>query len=161
MPDSSPHGSTGPRTVGLCPEPDCGGEFYMPDPAPGDRCLHGHDGNPPELVIYTMATIGPRRVQPSAEAIRASRRAMSNEATRESWSPIGAARLGLAAAYSIDTPAIHAAGVAEGRAAMHAAIVKWARAEAALYAADSDMRHTWTLFADAIESAHFPSEGTT
>lgn len=27
-----------PRAVGLCPDPSHVGEFYMPDPKPGDTC---------------------------------------------------------------------------------------------------------------------------
>ncbi len=95
---------------------------------------------------------GSTGVQPSAEAIRASRRAMSNEAMRESWSPIGAARVGLAAAYSIDSPAIHAAGVVEGRAAVLREVVEWLTTGDRPYA----------FVADVVPQlvAHFPSEGT-
>ncbi len=114
MPDSSPHGSTGPRTVGLCPEPDCGAEFYMPDAKPGDRCPHGHDGDPPALIIYTMAASG-STVQPSTEATRALVLAQYGTVAVEAWQ-WNKTREVLAEALAIDAPAIHAAGVAQGRA---------------------------------------------
>ncbi len=101
---------------------------------------------------------GSTGVQPSAEAVEAAIKMMKAGET-QGHNIAARAHDVLFAGFRVDTPAIHAAGVAEGRAAMLREVVEWARAEAALYAADSDMRHTWTLFADAIESARFPSEG--
>ncbi len=175
MSDSSPHGSTGPCTIGLCPEPDCGREFYMPDPTPGDRCPHGHDGNPPELVIYaaecnadrepaewgsgyawterlTAEMEKPAGVQPSAEAVKA-----ADLTIRSTLAALKPRRLiaveTLAAAYAIDSPAIHAAGVVEGRAAMLREVVEWLTTGDRPYA----------FVADVVPQlvARFPSEGTT
>jgi hypothetical protein len=47
-----------PKTVGLCPDEVCGGEFYMPDAKQGDRCPMDHsfdDDGAPELVIFYPA----------------------------------------------------------------------------------------------------------
>ncbi len=74
------------------------------------------------------------------------------------------AKVGLTAALAIDAPAIHAAGVQEGRAAMLREVVESVRGLAATADDDGPLgRHTsraFTIAADAIE-ARFPSEGTT
>ncbi len=64
----------------------------------------------------------------------------------------------LTPAYAIDAPAIHAAGVQEGRAAMLREVVEWLRStDTASIAWQFKGEHG---LADAIE-ARFPSEGTT
>ncbi len=79
-------------------------------------------------------------VQPSTEAIDAA--AHQRKMCRmDSTADI------LTAAYAIDAPAIHAAGVAEGRAAMRDEIVTWAR---------SYQTFSAPSLADAIEAA-FPT----
>lgn len=40
-----------PGTIGLCPNPSHMGEFYMPDPTPGDICPYDC---PCELLIYRL-----------------------------------------------------------------------------------------------------------
>lgn len=65
-------------------------------------------------------------VEPSAEAVEAMKRMLPQ--TAYSVHDI------LTAAYAIDSPAIHAAGVAEGRAAMRDEIVEWLEREQAQYA---------------------------
>ncbi len=163
---------SGPRTIGLCPASACRGEFHAPDAALGERCPYSdsHDGDPPELVIYTVAPSGSTGVQPSAVA----RRAAFVEAAQWFSAPTypqsmrpperraHAVDRTIAAAYAIDAPAIareaHAAGVEEGRAAMLREVVAWAR----LMAIESPvyLAAEWNRLADAI-AARFPGEGTT
>ncbi len=83
--------------------------------------------------------------KPSAEAVEDARLVLHD------YLPEGCstrfAREALAAAYSIDTPAIHAAGVLEGRAAMRDEIVLWLVQE-----------RGYERAANAIEAA-FPTTG--
>jgi hypothetical protein len=84
-------------------------------------------------------------VEPSAEAIEA--------AFGNANSFVG--RHALKAAYAIDTPAIHAAGVLEGRAAMRDEIRAWARCQLPQHYDDARLGEQ---IADAIEAA-FPTTG--
>ncbi len=106
---------------------------------------------------------GSTGAQPSAEAIEAAILSTREDLERlKAW-----ARYALvdseAFVAGVDTaleraPAIHAAGVAEGRAAMLREVVAWAR----LMAIESPvyLAAEWNRFADAIE-VRFPSEETT
>jgi hypothetical protein len=47
-----------PRTIGLCPDPEHTGEFYVPDAKWLDRCPEGHDGEGPVLIIYALTADG-------------------------------------------------------------------------------------------------------
>lgn len=86
--------------------------------------------------------------EPSAEAKVAAFLAMAHR-----YSSREVAERALAAAYRIDAPAIHAAGVAEGRAAMRDEIVAWV-SDARWF----DTRSVRGELADAIEAA-FPTTG--
>jgi hypothetical protein len=56
MPEPSPSPAGVPGAVGLCPFEGCQAEFFMPDPKPGDRCPMDHEGEAPELVIYSRSS---------------------------------------------------------------------------------------------------------
>ncbi len=127
MADTSPHG-TCQRPSKYGAEMQCGNRLPCSNP---DHAPHGSTG-----------------VEPSAEAIWAARRAMSALAVTEQWSPNAAAIAGLKAAYAIDAPAIHASGVAEGRAAAIVTVIEVL------------MRLGCHAAADAIEAA-FPTTGET
>ncbi len=137
-PDSSPHGSTG-APICVCEPGECMGL----GPATGSRCRRG--------------------VQPSAEAIEVADERMENFRPSERWDSGGRRQKTVAvttAAYAIDAPAIareaHAAGVAEGRAAMRDDIRAWARCQLPQHYDDALLGGQ---IADLIE-ARFPSEGT-
>ena len=69
MPPPDPIPPHLPKTIGLCPSEGCSGEFYMPDPRPGDKCpmndSYGDHGE--TLVVYRLADDG-STVIPPAEA---------------------------------------------------------------------------------------------
>ncbi len=111
-------------------------------------------------------------VQPSAEAIEAAHRASTAAMFEFTYRGLeddhlrceqSKARAALTVAYKVDTPAIHAAGVAEGREAERREIVEWLRegARDAKDWADAAGSGRLSRLAEAIEAARFPSEGTT
>ncbi len=103
-------------------------------------------------------------MQPSAEAIEAGVAEYwrsSHSAARHAAASVGVERV-IRAAYAIGAPAIHAAGVQEGRAAMLREFVEWLREEA--YVATCfdppGVAEFYRRAADVVQ-ARFPSEGTT
>ncbi len=104
---------------------------------------------------------GSTGVQPSAEAIEVLAKSMAVDVPVHDWHRKRAVRA-LIVAYAIDTPAIHAAGVAEGREVERKAIVEWLRegARDAKDWADAAGSRRLSRLAEAIEAARFPSEGT-
>ncbi len=127
------------------------GECMGLGPATGSRCRRE------EARARRDAGAG---VQPSAEAIEAAAKMMkAGEAQGHS---IAARAHDVAfATLRVDAPAIareaHAAGVAEGRAAMRDEIRSWARCQLPQH---YDNARLGDQIADLIE-ARFPSEGTT
>ncbi len=102
---------------------------------------------------------GSTGVQPSAEAIEVAIK-MMKAGEAQGHNIAARAHDVLFAGFRVDTPAIHAAGVVEGRAAMLREVVEWLRGPDALNSNPLDHEGLGPdEFADAIE-ARFPSERT-
>ncbi len=101
---------------------------------------------------------GSTGVQPSAEARDAAYAALMRPRCREVVVDKRESDKALAAAYAIDTPAIHAAGVAEGREDI-VGMLRWL-IDDAKRACDGPRHISLWRALQAIE-ARFPSEGTT
>ncbi len=87
-----------PRTIGLCPDPAHTGEFYMPDPEPGETCAHHHFEEPSAYVIYADAA----RIRSEAEREPVQRITDLLRANAEGQPPAGWGGYLLAAVRLID-----------------------------------------------------------
>ncbi len=105
---------------------------------------------------------GSTGVQPSAEAKEAAYAALTRIRCRVTVVDRRESDKAVVAAYAIDAPAIHAAGVQEGRAAMLREVVETLRAEASYRNAFNwlELSAAFATMATDLE-ARFPSEGTT
>ncbi len=94
-------------------------------------------------------------VQPSAEAIEVACSEPIQGRRGQEAAIRGRVTAGLYAAYAVDSPAIRAEGVAEGRAAMLREVVEWLEARL-----EHPRSSCMTVNLDGFKY-RFPSEGTT